>query len=222
MAPPGEHTTRRPRRFRPPGPAGPRRTTRREEGTRPATPTRGPAPRAAPFPRPACSRAAGYRQRLWPHRANTQPDDRRAGREEEGTRLRTLTQPPRAAPPTALPFANTGGIDNVYDPAGRTHDPTTAARRSRSPGPGATKPLGPGQERDTREPARSSPAPCGRCPPTAPPTIPETGGGPCNVCAAAPATCARRPREPPALQPARGGPGNPGPATRRSPRGLRR
>ena len=40
----------------------------------------------------------GYRQRLWPCRANIQPDDRRAGREEEGTRLKTLTQPPRAHP----------------------------------------------------------------------------------------------------------------------------
>ena len=40
----------------------------------------------------------GYRQRLWLRRANIQPDDRRAVREEKGTRPKTLTQPPRARP----------------------------------------------------------------------------------------------------------------------------
>ena len=58
------------------------------------------APAAAP-PAPPGGRVPGprgYRQRLWPCRANIQPDDRRAGREEGGTRLKPLPSPPRARP----------------------------------------------------------------------------------------------------------------------------
>ena len=73
-----------------------------------------PAPPGGRVPGPR-----GYRQRLWPCRANIQPDDRRAGHEEEGTRLKTLTQPPRARPPSAtasLTFHRT-----KHDPAPHTH-----------------------------------------------------------------------------------------------------
>ena len=96
-------------------------------------------------------------------------------------------------------FPGPGGIDNVYGPAGRTHDPTPAARRSRSPGPGATKPLGPSQEHGTREPARSSPAPREALPANGPRQR-------FRKPAAAPATYVLR-----LPQPARDGLGNPQP-----------
>ena len=61
----------------------------------------------------------GYRQRLWPCRANIQHDDRRAGREEEGTRLKPLPSARGPAPPSArasLTFHRT-----KHDPSPHTH-----------------------------------------------------------------------------------------------------
>ena len=61
----------------------------------------------------------GYRQRLWPCRANIQPDDRRAGREEGGTRLATFTQSPRARRPSAT--ASRTFHRTKHDPVPHTH-----------------------------------------------------------------------------------------------------
>ena len=61
----------------------------------------------------------GYRQRLWPCRANIQPADRRAGREEGGTRLNTLTQSPRARRPSAT--ASRTFHRTKHDPVPHTH-----------------------------------------------------------------------------------------------------
>ena len=61
----------------------------------------------------------GYRQRLWPCRANIQHDDRGSGREEEGTRLKPLPSPRGPTPPSArasLTFHRT-----KQDPSPHTH-----------------------------------------------------------------------------------------------------
>ena len=61
----------------------------------------------------------GYRQRLWPCRANIQHDDRGSGREEEGTRLKPLPSPRGPTPPSAgasLTFHRT-----KHDPSPHTH-----------------------------------------------------------------------------------------------------
>ena len=101
--------------------------TRREERTRPTTPPpravppTQPEPRAAP-PAPPGGHVPGprgYRQRLWPCRADIQHDDRRAGREEEGTRLKPLPSARGPAPPSArasLTFHRT-----KHDPSPHTH-----------------------------------------------------------------------------------------------------
>ena len=73
-----------------------------------------PAPPGGRVPGPR-----GYRQRLWPCRANIQPDDRRAGREEGGTRLATFTQSPRARRPSAT--ASRTFHRTKHDPVPHTH-----------------------------------------------------------------------------------------------------
>ena len=78
------------------------------------------APAAAP-PAPPGGRVPGprgYRQRLWPCRANIQPDDRRAGREEGEPGSNPYPAPRGPAPPSArasLTFHRT-----KHDPSSHT------------------------------------------------------------------------------------------------------